>query len=95
MTALPAAIAARAVKVAVAVAAETGVAAAVKVAAAAVTGAVAATTVVRAVKVAAAVVRELKALENLGVNPGVIVARGASATAEATRDLRPSSRLHS
>ena len=79
MTALPAAIVARAVKVA----------------AAAVTGAVAATTVVRAVKVAAAVVRELKALENLGVNPGVIVARGASATAEATRDLRPSSRLHS
>ena len=85
MTALPAAIAARAVKVAVA--AET-------VAAAAVTGAVAATTVVRAVKVVAAV-REPKAPVNLGVNPVAIVARGASATAEATRDLRPSSRLHS
>lgn len=91
MTALPAAIAARAVKV---------VAAAVTVAAAAVTGAVAATTVVRAVKVAAAVVvREMKPVVNPGASPGVslaaIGARGASVTVATTRDLRPSSRQHS
>ena len=85
MTALPAAIAARAVKVAAAVTgavAATTVVRAVKVAAA-----------------AAAVVREMKPVVNPGASPGVslaaIGARGASVTVATTRDLRPSSRRHS